>query len=208
MRLLTGAIPTPRHLLAAATPHVPVGATPPQFIIVPKQLDMWGNATFGDCVTAEEAFAKACYTPEIFIPAAKVIKWARRNWALNGAGLWEILTLMQKNGFDQGSDAYLDGPFKSVDWADAALLKNAIFQGPVKIGVQADELQNVPNIGVSNGWVATGFTGGNPEDHCTSLCGYGTFGYLATQLGVTVDERYRGHTGLCIVHLEYDRDDR
>ena len=40
---------------------------PAQFAYVPKQLSMWGNDQYGDCVSAEEAFAKACYSPEIFI---------------------------------------------------------------------------------------------------------------------------------------------
>ena len=181
-RFLTGARPTSRARLAGATPHVAVGAVPPQIIYIPKQLNMWGNATFGDCVTAEEAFAKGCGPSGVFIPARKVIKWARKNYVLNGAGLWEVLELMQTGGFDQDFVTYDDGPFKSVDWSNMALLQDAIAQGPVKLGVESDELQNIPNIGVSNGWIATGLTGGNPQDHCTSLCGYGTFGWLAEQL--------------------------
>lgn len=192
--LLRGAKPTSRNRLAAATPHTLVGATPPQFLWKPAHLDMWGNATFGDCVTAEEAFAKACNQPEVFIPAHKIIKWARKNWVLNGAGLWEVLELMKMQGIDHDGMTYLDGAFKSVDWVDAALLQNAIAQGPVKIGVAADQLQNVPNIGVTNGWIATGFTEDRNLDHCVSLCGYGPFGWLASQLGATLPEAIEGDT--------------
>lgn len=149
---------------------------------------------FGDCVTAEECFAKACDSPEIFIPVHKAIKWARKNYVLNGAGIYEVLELMQAGGFDQDDVTYDDGPFKSVDWTDAALLQNAIAQGPVKIGVEADEFEFVPNIGVSNGWIATGLTGGNPQDHCTSLCGYGTFAWLASELGATLPDDIEGDT--------------
>ena len=194
MRLLKGAIPAPRHLLCAAMPHVAVSPAPPQFIWLPKQLDMWGNATFGDCVTAEEAFAKACNQPEVFIPAHKVIKWARNHSVLNGAGLWEVLELMQTGGFDQDNVTYDDGPFKSVNWEDVALLKSAISTGPVKLGVASDQLINVPNIGVSNGWIATGLTTGDPLDHCISLCGYGTAGWLAAQLNVTLPAEIAGDT--------------
>ena len=185
-QLLRGAIPSTRAKLAAAVPHTITGDTPSQLIYLPSQLNMWGNAIFGDCVTAEEAFAKACNKPEIFIPARKVIKWARKHFTLNGANLWNVLNLMQTEGFDQDGITYNDGPFKSVDWEDAATLQNAIAQGPVKLGVAADHLINVPNVGVSNGWIATGLPNADPQDHCVSLCGYGTFGWLAGQLGATL----------------------
>ena len=194
IRLLRGAIPTPRHLLSAAFPHAIVGVTPPQFLWKPNQLSMWGNATFGDCVTAEEAFAKACNSPEIFLPDRKIITWARNNGVLNGAGIWEVLNLMKTKGIDHDYVRYMDGAFLAVNWQNSPLLRNAIAQGPVKIGVQADELINVTNIGVSNGWIATGLMGGNPEDHCTSLCGYGSFEWLAAQLGVAVPADIDGAT--------------
>lgn len=181
MALMRGAKPTPRHKLAAASPHTLVGTTPPHILWLPNHLSMWGNDMFGDCVTAEEAFAKSC--SGLWIGYHKAVKWARRHWQLNGAGIWEVLTLMQTDGFYDGDKQFNDGPFKSVDWGNADLLKNAIAQGPVKLGVQADELINVPGIGFNgNGWIANGFKGGNPEDHCVSLCGYGPFGWLMAQL--------------------------
>ena len=75
--LKRGALPSPRSALAAATPMPEnlVGA-PPTFLIRPQQISMWGNSAHGDCVTAEEAFAKACNSPEIFISDAEVITWA------------------------------------------------------------------------------------------------------------------------------------
>ena len=56
-----GALPSPRSALATATPYSArlLGA-PPEYIVIPPQLSMWGNDVHGDCVTAEEAFAKAC----------------------------------------------------------------------------------------------------------------------------------------------------
>lgn len=180
MAFMRGAKPTPRHKLAGAMPHAVVGPTPPHVLYLPQKMSMWGNDVFGDCVTAEEAFAKDC--DGIYIGTHKAVKWARRHWGLNGAGLWEILTLMQTDGFYDGDKQYNDGPFKSVDWTNADLLKNAIAQGPVKIGVAAGQFDAVPGVGVSNGWVMTGFKQDGNLDHCTALCGYGPFGWLMAQL--------------------------
>jgi hypothetical protein len=155
---------------------------------------MWLNATYGDCVTAEEAFAKACNNPEIFITDDTVLAWATANNVLNGADLTQVLDLMQSAGFSQDGNLYNDGPFNSVDWTNTTALQNAIAQGPVKIGVAADQLETA--VGTSDppvsGWVATGFTKDTNEDHCVSLCGYGTIAWLAAQLGVSVPDGIDG----------------
>src|ERR1700733_9805828 len=140
MPRMRGAFPSPRHRLAAAAPHHIVGATPGQWLFKPAQLSMWLNATYGDCVTAEEAFAKACNNPEIFITDTTVQTWATANGTLNGSDLITVLDLMQTGGFEQGGNRYNDGPPVSVDWTNSGVLQNAISQGPVKIGVAADQL--------------------------------------------------------------------
>ena len=71
-----GALQTPRSILASATPIAARVGAPPNFIIIPQQISMWGNDVHGDCVTAEEAFAKACNQPEIFVSDQVVIDWA------------------------------------------------------------------------------------------------------------------------------------
>src|SRR5271156_92324 len=182
MPRLRGARPSPRHRLASAMPHRIVGATPPQILWNPAKLSMWLNDVDGDCVTAEEAFAKACWVPEIFITDATVGAWATKNGVLNGADLTSVLDLMQNAGFPQDGQIYNDGPFSSVDWTNTAALQNAIAQGPVKIGVAADQLENIVPNPPTNGWVATGFTADGNEDHCVSLCGYGTILWLAQKL--------------------------
>jgi hypothetical protein len=179
-----GARPTPRHKLAGATPHRIRGATPNQFAVIPSQLSYWLNNVDGDCVTAEEAFAKACHSPEIVIQDATVKAWASAHGVLNGANLLQVVEMMEKSGFQQDGYSYSDGAVTAIDYADAPTLQNAISQGPVKIGVAADQLENV--VGTSNGWFATGFTSDQNEDHCVSLCGYGTISWLAQQLGVSV----------------------
>src|SRR5271170_514268 len=179
-----GARPSPRHRLASAMPHRIVSATPAQWLWKPAQLSMWLNDVDGDCVTAEEAFAKACSTPELFITDATVLAWATKNNVLNGTELTTVLDLMQSAGFPQDGAFYNDGPFSSVDWTNATVLQNAIAQGPVKIGVAATQLENAVPDPPTNGWIATGFTADTNEDHCVSLCGYGEIGWLANQLGV------------------------
>jgi hypothetical protein len=178
-----GARPSPRHRLAAASPHRIIGATPAQWLFKPAQLSMWLNATFGCCVTSEEAFGKACDNPEIFIEDHKVKEWARRYGVLNGTDLVTVLDLMQNSGFSVDGKLYNDGPFSSVDWTNAEVLKNAITQGPVKIGVAADQLEDAVPEAIINGWLATGFKRDTNEDHCTSLCGFGTVAWLKAQLG-------------------------
>lgn len=46
-RFLTGAYPTPRHILMGAIPHRVIEAPPAQIARVPQWLSMWGNAQYG-----------------------------------------------------------------------------------------------------------------------------------------------------------------
>ncbi len=182
-----GAIPTPRNLLAAAVPYSARVGAPPTFIVIPKQISMWGNDVHGDCVTAEEAFAKACNNPEVFISDTEVIAWATKHGVLEGANLPEVMTWMQNDGFPNGPFIYDDGSHNSVNWQDAGILQSAIAQGPVKIGIAADQIQTAwDSTGGRSGWFATGFKDDTNEDHCVSLCGYGSISWLAQHLGVRV----------------------
>jgi hypothetical protein len=168
-------------------------APPPNFIKVPQQISAWGNVDYpgnpghGDCVTAEEAFAKACNNPEILISDDQVIAWATRHGVLDGAYLNQVLQWMQNDGFQQDQNIYDDGQYYSVDWTDSAILRSAISNGPVKIGVAADQLEAAWGAGgYQTGWFGTGFQADSAEDHCVSLCGYGTLAWLAQQLNVQV----------------------
>jgi hypothetical protein len=189
-----GAMPSPRARLAAAMPHVIVGPTPPQLLYNPTTLSFWGNNQYGDCVTAEEAFAKACYVPEIFISDQEVEAWAKQHNVLSGAIIVNVLDSMMTDGFKQGGHTYDDGPHVAVNWTNAAVLQNAIAHGPVKIGIGADQLETIWQAHPKNGWFATGFKQDNAEDHCVSLCGYGTFAWLAQELKVQVPHGISGTT--------------
>jgi hypothetical protein len=136
---------------------------------------MWGNDVHGDCVTAEEAFAKACNNPEIFISDNEVITWASWHGVLEGAYLTQVMQWMQNGGFHQDTNVYDDGSYFSVDWTNPATLQSAISRGPVKIGIAANQLETAwRSTGGQTGWFATKFTSDQAEDHCVTLCGYGT----------------------------------
>jgi hypothetical protein len=121
-----GAIPSPRSALAAATPYVAITAAPLNFITVPQQISMWGNDVHGDCVTAEEAFAKACNNPAIFISDDEVITRAMDHGVLELANISQVIQWMQNDGFSQDQYIYDDGRYSSVDWTNSAILQSAI----------------------------------------------------------------------------------
>jgi hypothetical protein len=205
-RLPRGAIPSPRSALAAARPHIPDPsiAVPPSFLVWPVQMSSWNNYVYGDCVSAEEAFAKATAAPQTFIPEATVVAWASANGYLNGAYLTDVMTTMQTNGFPLNGATYCDGPYNSVDWTNAAVLQSAIYSfGPVKIGVGAGDFQSNANGLVTpgtSGWAMYNYPKNESEDHCVSLCGYGTFAELVSlfqQHNVTVHAPNGMPTGLC-----------
>ena len=205
-RLPRGAIPSPRYELAAATPHVPdpTIAVPPSFLMWPVQMSSWNNYVYGDCVTAEEAFAKATAAPQTFIPLNTVVDWATAHGVLNGATLTGVLTTMQTQGFPFNNKTYDDGPHNSVNWTNAAILASAIYShGPVKIGVGAEDFQSNAHGHVTpgtSGWTMYAYPKNLAEDHCTSLCGYGTLEELVAlfkQHDVTVNPTKGMPTGLC-----------
>jgi len=179
---------SPRHALAAATPYLQApAAAPPHHIHIPHKISMWGNYDHGDCVTAEEAFAKACHNREIFISDEEVIQWATSHGVLEGAYLNQVLQWMQADGFKQGSHTYDDGRYYSLDWTNPTILNGAISEGPVKIGVAADQLEAAWQAGgQKSGWFGLGFKTDANEDHCVSLCGYGTISWLAHKLDAKV----------------------
>jgi hypothetical protein len=144
----------------------------------------------GNCVSAEEAFAKACYMPEIFIPASEVESWASQHGVLNGADLSSVMDWMKEKGFQVGGQTYNDGNKMSVDYSNEAVLQAAISdpnsQGPVKIAIDANALPS--GAGNNQGWAAFGGSPGEfgNTDHCVAISGYGPTAYLFQQLGVPV----------------------
>ncbi len=189
MSMLRGAIPSPRHKLAAATPHI-LGAYNPFFCPIPSQISFWLNDRDGDCVTAEEAAAKAVYSvaagiPEIFIPDNVVSAFIRKYHYANGAALTDVMDTMASVGLtDATGKVWKDGPYQSVDWTDYPTLCSAINQGPVKLGVAASQIERVATPGTS-GWFLTKANGDNRVDHCTNASQCGEVGALAEAFKVT-----------------------
>lgn len=195
MAFLRGAIPTPKHILVQAAhqrPHRPLWVPPAEVAMVPSQLNIWGNSTYGDCVSAEEAWAIAafsvfCGQPERFVSEATVVAWARKGGFLDGANLTDVMDAMAKSGMTDGANnTDDDGPYTSVDFSNEAVLQSALSNGPVKVGIDANALPS--GAGNQQGWVGTG---GRPqqytnEDHCVGLGGYGTAGFLFDALKVSL----------------------
>lgn len=151
-------------------------APPPQVVVVPKRLSMWGNSQYGDCVSAESAFAIADYSTflgmeEIFVTEATIISWARSHGWLNGADLLSVIQDMQKDGVaDEKGTIRKAGTPSSVDYRTEATLQSAIAQGPVSIAIDANALPS--GAGNASGWYAFGGRSYPNTDHCVSLCGF------------------------------------
>jgi len=194
----SGEFPTPNQELAAAEPYRASGAAPESFIAWPIKIGFWGNDKVSNSSWAEEALAKACAEPKVSIPTDVVLFTSRECGSSNFAAF------MQTHGFRMDRKAYLDGPFNSIDWTDAAALNGAIANvGPVKIGVASANLTSGSQGQVTpgtSGWAIYGLPADQPENHCASLCGYGPLAAL-----VDLFERHKVNvnlpsgmpTGLC-----------
>lgn len=180
-RFKTGARPSPRHVLARSHPFIPPLGAPNQWAWIAPRLSTWNNSQYGDCVTAEEAFAKCAYPPNIFWPEADVVAWARKHGWLNGAYLEEVLVAMRDQGFTLDGKEYKNGPHFTVDWHDIETLKAAIAIGPIKIAIASSALPS--DAGNKQGWFRLGDGRNyNNTDHSVTLAGYGPAEWLYQQL--------------------------
>jgi hypothetical protein len=194
----SGALPTPNHELASAQPYRPSGAAPESFLVWPIEISFWGNEKVSNSIWAEEAFAKACAEPKVFIPADVVLLTAQECGSSNFA------RFMQTHGFQLDRIAYLDGPFIKIDWTNTTALNGAIANvGAVKIGVALVSLNSSPHGQVTpgtSGWAIYDLPPSQPGNHCASLCGYGPLAALTglfEQYGVNVDVPSGMPAGLC-----------
>jgi hypothetical protein len=194
----SGEFPTPNHELAAAQPYKAGGLAPESFIAWPVEIGFWGKGAVDNSTWAEEAFAKACAEPKVFIADEVVLRTSQECGSSNFAAF------MQTHGFQFENKAYLDGPFNSVDWTNPAVLNGALANaGPVKIGVASERLASPPQGQVTpgkNGWAIWGLAAGQPENQWASLCGYGPLAILVDafeQHGVNVNLPPGMPLGLC-----------
>jgi len=193
----SGAFPSPNQELAAAQPYK-AGTVSECFLAWPIETDIETNETVTSSLWAEEAFAKACAEPKVFVPPDVVTRTARQCGSSNFA------RYMRTHGFQMDGKAYLDGAFHSVNWTNPAILNSAIYNhGPVKIGVAAEEFQSAARGLVTpgmNGWAMYNYPKNPREDHCASLCGYGNMAELVglfEQHHLAVNVPGGMPTGLC-----------
>jgi hypothetical protein len=207
------ALPSPAHVIETAKKHVPdvKVKVPSSFLMWPIQMSFWGNQIDGDCVTAEEAFAKAIMSPQTFIPEATAVAWSTENGYANGAYLPDVMKSMHDNGFPLNNKTYGDGSYSYVDFTNAATLKSAIYSvGTVKIGVGAEQFQKNPNgvvTGGTSGWTMYNYPKNLQQDHCTSVCGFGTLADLVKlfkQHGITVNVASGMPTGNCYAMFSWN----
>ena len=165
-----GEFPSPNQDLADARRYRGGGSVPESFISWPTKIGSWIDEKASSSIWAEEAFAKACAEPKVFIPSDAVVSAARECGSSNFAAF------MQTHGFQMDRKAYLDGPFKLIDWTNLAALNGAIANiGPVKVGVASAGFsagshgQAAPR---TSGWAIYGLPQGHPGDQCASLFGY------------------------------------
>lgn len=170
-----GLKPTSRKVLAASPRYHPKVAAPTNYWRFPKKLNTWGNNQYGCCVTSESAFCRAM--AGIYISEQEVIRWARANGVLEGADLKQVIDMQASKGFSQDGNIYGNGGGRLVNYSDAATFKAAIFEagidkGSISIGISADMLPQ--GAGNESGWFLSGQTNDENEDHCISVCGFGT----------------------------------
>jgi hypothetical protein len=181
----TGLDATPQQRMLSAMnaqPFVPLAAPPAHYGFFPAYRSPYGNDTYGDCVTAEEAFTKSCYGYNI--PDSVVISWARSHGWLNGADLGNVADAMRSKGFQVGSQLYNDGQRFSVDFTNTTVVQAAIAQhGPVKIAIAAGALPG--GAGSRDGWFSLSARNHN-TDHCVAIAGYGEAGWIFEQLKIAL----------------------
>jgi hypothetical protein len=185
----TGEFPSPNQVLADAQRYRGAGSIPESYIAWPTKIDFWGSETGSNSIWAEEAFAKACVEPKVFIPTEVVLSASRECGSSNFAAF------MQARGFQMDHKAFLDGPFSLINWMNAAALNGAIANiGPVKIGVALGGLNSGPPGRVTpgaSGWTIYGLPQGQPGGDCASLFGYGPLAAL-----VDLFQRHGVHVNL------------
>lgn len=187
-----GCTPLTREQVGKLTPHKPCSIKATPFNPVPPQLSDWGNGGVGasgpiggDCVTAAAAFKLACQLPEVFIPRANVVEWAKQNGDWNGTDPMSQNQQMQQSGLvDAAGNKWGEGPANYVTLSDQSAMEAALNEGPLSVTVAANQLDRV--AGSASGWILTGATTDTGYDHEPAVSAYGTFAALAALMKMTV----------------------
>lgn len=181
-----GLIPTPPEVQAKVARFcAPERAAIPTAVAFNPKLQMWGNDQYGDCVSAQEAFAKACCG--IQISDSDLISWAGRHGLLNGAMLPDVMDLLVRDPFALGGHRYGDGPYESVDYNDESAVCAALatYKAPLNIAIDHSALPS--GAGNRMGWYRLDVTGSYRNyDHCVGISGYGPAKFMFPLYGAQV----------------------
>ena len=144
--------PTTHQLLQTVPYHlrrkISASAVPAAFATLCRNLSVFENDTYGDCVTAEECQNINTGTNYV-VPNADVLAFGQKYDLLNGSDLPTVLKLMEADGLPSGGTTYKDGPYAAVNMQSyeemcAALVEFQASGGPptqIKLGVAADQLE-------------------------------------------------------------------
>ena len=136
-------------------------------------------------MSAAIAFKLACQSPEVFIPRANVVAWAKANGNWNGADPMSANQEMQAAGMvDAAGNQWGEGPANYVALSDQAAMEAALDEGPLSVTVSANQLD--PVAGMANGWILTGALTDQAYDHEPAISKYGTFATLAPLVGASL----------------------
>ncbi|MDP9838811.1 hypothetical protein J2T09_003583 [Neorhizobium huautlense] len=201
-----GLLPEPEGVLEATPFYVqdPTVTIPTSFLLWPSQISYWGNDKHGDCVAAEEAFAKAAAMPHIDIPDKTVTDWATQWDFLEGAPISGVLKRMYTSGMELIGPTVYTGGYLQISKSDTTSLQGAIATyGPVKLGIGSATLETNKNghvTGGKSGWTLYGYAAPTLRDHCVGVCGYGKLEDLVALFkanGVNVKPQKDMPTGMC-----------
>ena len=168
-----GLIPTPPEKLAQVERfQAESRAEIPLAVAFYPKLQMWGNNQYGDCVSAQEAFAKACCGVQL--TDDELIAWAGQHNLLNGANLTDVMDLLKSSPFSVGSHNYGDGPYQSVDFTNEDAVVAAIAQNKAPLNIAIDHTALSSDAGNQMAWSSVNVQGKYTNyDHCVAIAGYG-----------------------------------
>ncbi len=180
-----GLIPTPPEKVAQVSRFRASRAAIPKAVAFNPKLQMWGNDQYGDCVSAQEAFAKACCGVQISDQA--LISWADKHDLLNGAMLPDVMELFAQDPIMVDGHRYGDGPYQSVDYTDESAVCAALAQYKAPLNIAIDHSALPSGAGNQMGWYRLNVSGHyRSYDHCVGISGYGPASFMFPLYGAQV----------------------
>lgn len=180
-----GLIPSPKEKVAQVPRFRASRATIPKAVAFNPKVQMWGNDQYGDCVSAQEAFAKACCGVQI--SDQTLISWANSHNLLNGAMLTDVMDLMAQDPIVLNGHKYGDGPYQSVDFTSEVAVCSALatYKAPLNIAIDHSALPS--GAGSQMGWYSLNVSGSyQTYDHCVGISGYGPASFMFPLYGAKV----------------------